>query len=158
MIGQAFIIEHGRPEDAEAVAAVLTSSISALCVPDHGGDPQKVAAWTANKTPEMAARWIADPTGTLLVSRSGGEVAAVGAFVGAVVLLLYVAPQHRFAGHSAALLARMEEAMRQAGVTEAQLSCTRTALPFYRARGWTEAGPEDMSFGIPSTPMTKQLT
>jgi len=154
----ALTIEHARTEDAEAVAAVLTSSIAQLCVADHRGDRQKIAAWTANKTPLMAARWIADPAGTILVSRNGGEVAAVGAFVGAVVLLLYVAPQHRFAGHSTALLASMEEAMGHAGVTEARLSSTRTALPFYRARGWSAAGLEDMTFGMPSTPMTKRLT
>lgn len=150
-------IERARADDAEAMAAVLSASIAELCAADHGGEPHKVAAWTRNKTPRMAARWIADPAGTVLLSRAGGEVAAVGGYVGDVVLLLYVAPAHRFAGHSAALLARMEGEMRAAGVVEARLSSTRTALPFYRARGWVAAGPEDMAFGMPSTPMTKRL-
>jgi len=153
----AFRIEPARPEDAAAVAAVLRASITDLCTPDHGDDAGKVAAWTENKTPEMAERWIADSAGTFLVSRAGEEIAAVGAFVENVVLLLYVAPVHRFAGHSDALLSRMEAAMREAGVEEGRLSSTRTALDFYRSRGWMEAGPEDLSFGTPSIPMTKRL-
>lgn len=151
------VVEEARAEDAEAVAAVLRASIARLCASDHNGDPERIAAWTRNKTPGQVARWIADPAGTLLVSRAGGEVAAAGAFAGEEILLLYVAPEHRLAGHSTALLARMEALMRKAGVEVARLSSTRTAHRFYRARGWEDAGPEDHAFGMPSRPMTKRL-
>ena len=151
-------IERARPDDAAAIADVLTRSIAELCAADHGGDAARIAAWTRNKTPAMAARWIADPVGTCLVSRvAERDVAAVGAYVGCVVLLLYVAPSHRFGGHSARLLAYMEAEMRASGLTEARLSATRTALAFYRARGWIVSGPEEAPFGMPATPMTKRL-
>jgi len=152
------VIERAQPEDADAVANVLRESIALLCTADHGGDPVKIDKWTRNKTPAMAARWIADPVGTCLVSRVGAAgVAAVGGWVDGAVLLLYVAPAHQGLGHGGCLLARMESDMLAAGVDVARLTSTRTALGFYRARGWLVTGAEDAPFGMPATPMAKRL-
>jgi len=132
------VIEQATAEEAPAIATLLVASISELCGKDHGDDPDRVAAWTQNKTADSVRGWLADPRVTVLVSRTGTGIAAVGAFSGDAVLLTYVAPDHRFAGHSKALLARMEALMGSAGVVRARLTSTATARPFYGAAGWRD--------------------
>lgn len=53
-------IRRATPEDAEAACQVLRRSITELCIADHQGDAQSLAAWLANKTPENVRRWTAN--------------------------------------------------------------------------------------------------
>lgn len=151
-------IRPACPGDAQAAAALLRDGIRRLCRADHGDDPEKVAAWCANKTPEAVAAWIADPGQHLLVAEADGGLIGVAAFRrDGRVTLNYVAPAARFRGVSTALLARIETDLAGLGLAEARLDSTRTALIFYRARGWrqTAALTGDPSRGIP---MQKRLT
>jgi GNAT superfamily N-acetyltransferase len=150
-------IDAAQPADAAAIADLLVASITALCGPDHGHDPARVRAWTANKTAARAAQWIADPAVTVLVSRVGPDVAAVGAFRGDAVLLNYVAPAHRFAGHSKALLAEMESLMTKAGIARGRLTSTATAHPFYTAAGWRDVEDTPSAEGREGHAMVKEL-
>ena len=137
--------------DAPGIAALLIRSISALCTPDHGDDPAAVAEWTANKTPDNVARWIAAPGMIALVAVDETGLAGVAmADEAGAVHLNYVDPARRFNGVSAALLAALEARLREAGVRTARLTSTKTALPFYLRRGWTAAGDE-------ADALTKQL-
>jgi GNAT superfamily N-acetyltransferase len=144
--------------DVEAMSRVLIASITGLCAPDHAGDPQLIAAWTANKTPAMVEAMLRTPGVRLFVAERDGEIAAVGAILrDDEVGLNYVAPAHRFAGVSKALLAAMEETMRAGGITEARLSSTETAHRFYRATGWRNSGAPRPDRPLAGWPMTKRL-
>lgn len=150
-------VRAARPEDAPRISAVLISSIRELCAPDHEGDAAAIDAWIANKTPEQVAVWLEGGHG-VRVALHGEEIAAVGAVSGAgEVLLLYVAPEHRGKGHSAALLEVLEAELRDAGHQEATLVSTKTAHGFYLRHGWRNDGPEVACFRTRGQPMRKRL-
>lgn len=150
-------VRPARPEDVPAMSRVLTDSITELCRADHGGDPAAIARWTANKTEAGVATMLARPGFSMLVADLDGAIAGVGAVTENQIALNYVAPAHRFAGVSAALLGTMEAALAGAGHAEALLDSTSTARHFYLKRGWVEAGPMQSYFGIPAWPMKKRL-
>lgn len=144
--------------DISAMSEVLTRSITELCVLDHGNDPAAIAAWTANKTPEGVRRMLENPDVQLFVAEHDGVVAAVGCVQdGNEIGLNYVHPDHRFMGVSRGLLAAMEQAIREAGMTEAKLKATQTAHAFYRANGWQDAGDLHTARWIDAWPMRKGL-
>jgi hypothetical protein len=142
-------------DDAPTMSAVLIDSITQLCVADHKNDPEALASWLANKTPESVSGWFASPTSTLLVAERHGEIAAVGSYsTERRILLNYVSPRHRLAGVSKAMLAAMEERL---GPGEARLDSSATAREFYLAAGWEENGPPEPYRYIPGYPMRKVL-
>ena len=139
------------------MSVVLTRSITELCGADHRNDAAIIAGWTANKTPEGVGRMLANPDMLMLVAEQG-EIVAVGAIDRAgAVRLNYVSPDHRFTGASKALLAAMEQELRERGVGVATLESTATARRFYRAAGWVDAGEPDRSGAIVGYPMEKRL-
>jgi hypothetical protein len=143
-------------DDVPAMSAVLIASITELCTADHKDNPEALASWLANKTPEGVAKWFGSPTSTLLVAERNGEIAAVGSYsTERKILLNYVSPRHRFAGVSKALLAAMEERL---GPGEARLDSSATARQFYRDAGWTENGPPEPYGFVPGYPMRKVLS
>ena len=151
-------LRPAEPRDAAAAAAVMRASIRRLCAADHGDDPDRVAAWCANKTAAHFRRWLADPRTRLFVAELDGRLAAVGSVsTDGEVLLNYVAPRARFRGASSALLARLEAELAALGHTEARLDSTATAHRFYRARGWTDAGAPVTWRGMKAWPMRKPL-
>lgn len=93
-----FGIRRARAADADEAAAVLRASISALCVADHGNDPECLARWLANKTPRNIRSWIEGP-GNFVVAVEHGRIVGVGASVPlGEVTLNYVLPEARFRG------------------------------------------------------------
>lgn len=138
------------------MSAVLIASITELCEADHRNDPQLLAGWRENKSPERVAQWFESPASTLLVAERNGEIAAVGGYFASdrVVSLNYVAPAHRFAGVSTALLAAIEAGL---GSGEASLESTQTARRFYESRGWHVVGGLAKHRGIDGYPMRKLL-
>jgi len=137
---------------------VMAASITQLCGPDHGGDAALIAAWTSNKTRENVMRWIFTAGSTLLSAKFDGKIAGVGSYeAGGRILLNYVSPDYRGAGVSTALLTEMETALAAAGCAEGRLVSTKTALAFYRARGWANDGPMTPAEPVPGYPMTKRL-
>lgn len=138
------------------MSAVLIDSITELCVADHHNNPEALASWLANKTPDGVAKWFANPAGTMLVAERNGEIAACGSIniADRMILLNYVSPRHRFAGVSKALLADMEARL---GPGEAKLESSATARRFYLAHGWVEDGPPVPHRFIPGYPMRKVL-
>lgn len=157
-MNDALVIRSPAAADAPAMSAVLSASIRELCGADHGDDPAALAGWLENKTPESVAGWIAAGRARLLLAERRGAAVGVGGWLpeGRIVLL-YVAPAARFAGVSAALLARMERDIAAAGLAEARLESTATALRFYRARGWRRDGPPVAGRGGAAHPLLKTL-
>jgi len=151
-------VRPARPEDAAAAAAVMRTSIRRLCAADHRGETGRVAAWCANKTAAQFRRWLANPDTRLFVTELDGRIVAVGGIsAGGEVLLNYVAPSARFRGASTALLARLEAELAVLGHAEGRLESTATALRFYRARGWQDAGGPVERYGMPGQLMRKRL-
>lgn len=145
--------------DAPAMSRVLIASIRDLCGADHGDDPQIIARWTANKTPESLSRWIEHKETWLLLAERDGDLAGVGGATEAgVVILNYVSPDHRRTGVSRTMLTGLETILRDRGVVEGRLESTLTAHPFYRAMGWRDAGEAISRFGMPGQPMVKRLS
>lgn len=147
-------------EDAAAACEVMRRSISELCVPDHGNDPEFLRRWLANKTPEVVAAWIRRPKSSVLVAVDGEAILAVGCVTDkGEILLNYVSPDVRFRGVSRAMMRELEARARKRGNSECRLFSTATAFPFYRAGGYRETGPVQVRFGMSSCyPMTKRLT
>lgn len=136
------LVRPAQPEDVPAMSHVLIASITELCGADHGNDPHKIAAWTANKTPDGVATMLARDGLTLFVAEMDGSVAAVGATTDrGEIALNYVVPAARFRGLSKALLAALEADLVDRGYAEGRLEATRTALRFYLSQGWTAAEP-----------------
>ena len=153
-----FEVRDARVEDACEAAKVLVRSITQLCHDDHQGDPDRIARWTRNKTPENVARWIADPNLLTLVAVEDAGVAAIG---GAMrpdhILLNYVDPSCRLRGAGTLLMAELEVRLRDAGAEILHLESTRTARGFYLSRGWREAGETVDKFGMPGFRMVKRV-
>ena len=148
-------VRLAEPRDAAAISILLVDSITRLCAADHHNDPDILSRWLANKTPEGVGLWFANPDNTMLVAERDDELAAAGAFnTSREIILNYVAPAHRFAGVSSALLAAIEAAL---GAGEATLSSTATALQFYKSRGWIVTGDREAWAGMTAYPMRKML-
>jgi GNAT superfamily N-acetyltransferase len=151
-------IRPARPNDADEISRVLRASIEKLCFADHRGDEQKIGRWTANKTVEPVAEWIAAPEPTLLLAVESGGIVCVGGYLDeGKIVLNYVAPETRFRGISKAMLARIEAELAANGVSEAPLESTATAHRFYRAAGWRNDGPPQLKFDLPCHAMIKSL-
>ncbi len=143
--------------DVFDLSTILCSSIRHLCGADHNNDPQIIADWTANKTPESLRRWLAGDH-TFWLATLNGAAAGVGAVSStADISLLYVSPQAVGQGAGAALLAQLEATAQNAGHRTAFLSSTATAQGFYAKHGWTSAGPADPGPFGPSYPMQKNI-
>ena len=153
------IVRDATPPDAVAACEVLRASISELCVADHGNDPEIVARWLANKTPENLASRIADPAASLLVAVEGEVILAVGGVKNdGEITLNYVSPAARFRGASSVLLKALEERARQHGNRDCRLLSTETAHRFYCDRGYVGTGAPQGKFGTASSyPMSKKI-
>ena len=134
-----FDIREARVEDAAAACDVLRRSITELCAADHRGNPEWLAGWLANKTPENVATWISDPGNVVYVALDDGRIAGVAAMnKTGRISLNYVSPDARFRGVSKALLAALEAKAAALGLLQCTLESTKTALRFYRAAGYRE--------------------
>jgi GNAT superfamily N-acetyltransferase len=153
-------IRDATPEDADEVCEVLRRSIIELCAADHRDDPDLLAAWLSNKTPDTVAVWMRRADASYLVAVDGEAIAAVGAVTDSgEILLNYVSPAARFRGASGALLAALEARAAARGAGRCSLISTETARRFYRARGYDEFGAPVRKFGMDSGyPMAKSLS
>ncbi|QUD86123.1 GNAT family N-acetyltransferase [Phenylobacterium montanum] len=151
-------IRPARAAEAADICAVVRASIIELCVEDHHGDPEILAAWLANKTPENVARWLANPANINLVAVEGEAILAAGCVTtGGEVILNYVSPAARLRGVSTALLAALEDEARRQGCTACDLDSTTTAHRFYAARGYADRTEPVTKFGLTAWPMRKTL-
>lgn len=150
-------VRRARVFDVFDLSRVLIRSITALCAADHQNDPDNVALWTANKSPEAIRGWI--EAGALLwLAERDGTVAGIGGIRdGQEISLLYVDPDHIGCGVGSALLAKLESELSKAGCRVAYLDATRTACDFYAARGWKPSGEPGDWNGISQFPMRKSL-
>ena len=151
-------IREAKGSDAHQCSEVLCASIRELCVADHKGDEQIISQWISNKTEENLQAWILDQGTKFFVSESGNEVLGVGAInLPDEVALNYVSPRFRYQGLSRAMLAVLENALREAGCAKAQLTITITSHEFYQASGWADVKVTHSWPGLKSHIMEKDL-
>ncbi len=96
-----------RPEDAPAASEVICASIRRLCAADHQGDPDAIASWLSNKSPDGLAAMIDDPFATVWLAERERSIVAVGqttrpghAEGAGKITLNYVVPAARHTGAS----------------------------------------------------------
>ena len=151
-------VRPARPDEAKAIAKLVRGSIAELCVDDHDGDEEKLAQWLATKTADNIAAWIAAPDLSVVVIGCSTGLAAVGCCRDdGVILRNYVSPFYRFQGLSGRMLDYLEASIAARGLATAGLVSTRTAIPFYRQRGWEAYGDPIPCAGVVGQPMKKDL-
>jgi GNAT superfamily N-acetyltransferase len=144
--------------DASRIAALLRASIVQLCAADHGNRDEPLRQWLANKTTPNVETWVSNPDNIMLVAEVRSAMAGVGCLrTDGYIALNYVSPDHRFLGVSKAMLAALENQARNLALSMVNLESTKTALDFYRATGFTEAGEPSTKNDLPAYPMTKRL-
>jgi GNAT superfamily N-acetyltransferase len=148
------------PEHAAAACDVVRRSIAGLCAADHRHDPETLAAWLANKTPDRFERMIGDPERHCVVALESDAVRGFGALSReGEVRVLYVDPGTAGRGAGSLMLRRLEEQAAAWGATEVFLNSSLTARGFYAARGYEPAGDPRPGFGVTRMwPMKKRLT
>jgi GNAT superfamily N-acetyltransferase len=152
------IVRIATDNDVEAACRVLRRSIEALCGADHGGDDEALRSWLANKTPDHLRSWIHAPEQRVLVAEEDDLILGVGAASTAgEITLNYVSPEARFRGVSKAILAALEDFLRENGRDRARLWSTRTAHAFYRQAGYEDDGAPKSWGKLAAQPMTKRL-
>jgi GNAT superfamily N-acetyltransferase len=128
-------------DDAPAACNVLIRSITELCVEDHHNDPDLLASWLKNKTIRNVAAWISSPNLCCVVGVDESGICGFGSASRlGEVLLCYVDPRARFLGVSSMMLEALEVQALSWGLSQLQLTATRTALRFYKRRGYVVAG------------------
>jgi len=145
--------------DTERALYVLHRSITLSCVADHQNDPQTLAHWLANKTPEYFERWLADPASAMFVAELEGSVRCLGKVTRAAKLeLCYVEPGFERRRVGSSLLHALEARARSWGLTKLHLNSSLAACPFYARRGYESSGPPVPWLGtVRSFPFVKQL-
>jgi GNAT superfamily N-acetyltransferase len=152
-------VRQARPDDVAAVLNVLRRSITELCTADHHDDPEVLARWLRNKTPEAFASWLNDPDGVLLVAEHGGAVRAVSSLQrSGKINLCYVEPGFEGFGLGGALMASMEQQAQIWALGELRLESTLAARPFYERLGFVADGEPACGVGsLRCYPYRKQL-
>lgn len=137
------IVRSARSEDAQAAIEVLRCSISELCFPDHGSDPEILSGWLANKTSADFEVWLESTQSVIVVAQDEtANMLGVGAAnTSGEITLNYVHPDARFTGVSTAILAWLERWLLERDVSRVALQSTRTAHAFYLSRGYRDDGP-----------------
>jgi GNAT superfamily N-acetyltransferase len=132
-------IRNARLGDAVAAAELLQRSITQLCAPDHRNDPEILAPWLRNKTPENLALWIGRPSNSVLVAVKAATLLGIGIVTDrGEITLNYVSPDARFQGVTRALLAAMEARALALGNAAVVLTSTVTARRFYLSAGYLD--------------------
>lgn len=136
------VVRSATVFDVFEMSAVLTRSITELCEADHQGDPDQIAEWTANKSPEHIRNWLRGAHHIWVAELDGRLCAVAGTSPEGEVSVLYVDPWAVGRGLGTALLAKAEHHLKEIGFAQASLESTTTALEFYRCHGWVRSSGE----------------
>jgi GNAT superfamily N-acetyltransferase len=152
-------IRDAIAEDAPAACEILRRSIAELCVADHRGNSELLAAWLSSKTPQNVLAWIERPDSSLLVAvDDSGAILGVGSVTdGGEITLNYVSPDARFFGVSRAMLKALEDRAAAHGAARCVLTSTQTARRLYLGAGYVEDETSAVKFGISGHSMSKNL-
>lgn len=152
-------VREADPKDADAVVEVVRRSIEELCAADHRDDPNTLAMWLANKTPQHFLSWLSSADNFCVVAEANGRLSGVGLLHrSGEIYLFYLAPGAQRQGIGKAIHAALEEKANLWGVRRLHLESTVLARPFYEALGYHQVGAATLRFGVlPGYPYEKEL-
>lgn len=142
-------IREARPEDADAAIDIVRSSIETLCVADHQNDPDTLARWLANKTPQSFRGWLANPENFCVVAAEERGPSGVGLLRrDGELVLFFLAPGTQRQGVGTLIYQALEKRAIEWGLSRLHLGSTSMARPFYEAMGFRSTGPAKTVFGV----------
>jgi GNAT superfamily N-acetyltransferase len=150
---------EARLEDADAAIEVVRRSIEALCAADHRNDPDTLARWLANKTPQSFQGWLANPQNFCVVAVGERGLSGVALLHReGEIMLFYLSPGMQRRGVGTLLYQALEQKANQWGLGRLHLDSTFMARSFYEALGFRSTGPVKRAFGVlQSYPYEKSL-
>lgn len=132
------VVREMRDEDARAFLEVHHAAVRHIAVDDY--PPQVIEAWAPLPITEAAVAAVAaNPEGEIrFVAESDGCLVGLACVILAdgELRACYVAPEAARKGVGSALLAKIEETARNAGLTHLHASSSLTAESFYRSQGY----------------------
>jgi putative acetyltransferase len=149
-----FQLRPGRPDDALAILEAQRSAIRQTAASVYS--PAIIDEWApvviVRERVEAFQRWIERGEELIVVAMEpAGQVIGFGSIVPAISELraVYVDAGHGSQGVGRALLARLEELARAAGLAELRMDASINAVPFYEANGFIslESGEHIMPSG-----------
>src|SRR5687767_886219 len=144
------MVRPAEPKDAAAAVDVLRRSITQLCKADHRDDPDTLAAWLSNKTPENFLSWLENVDSYCVVAEADDALAGVALLHrSGEINLLYLAPGAQRRGIGNALHAALEKRANAWCVPKLCLESTALACPFYEALGYRRLATAGSRFGVP---------
>ena len=152
--GLPFQLRLGRPDDAAAILETQRSAIRQTAASAYS--PAIIDEWApaviVRERVDTFRRWIERGEELIVVAMEpAGEIIGFGSIVPANSELraVYVDAAYGGQGVGRALLARLEELARDAGVAELRMDASINAVPFYEANGFIslERGEHVMSSG-----------
>jgi len=151
-------VRTARPSDAEAACRLLRAAIARTCAPDHGHDPDTLAAWLSNKTPSQVAAWIASAANHGLVAQADVAVTGIALLTRkGRIALLHVDPDRQLRGTGSALLAALERQARAWGLAELRVDATGSARGFFERHGYRPGAPVRTAYGIDAVSFARRL-
>lgn len=141
-------IRLAATSEADKACKVLRRCISQCCIEDHRNDPEILARWLGNKTPDIVADWFAWPSHHALVAVDGDAILGVAMLSRpGKMVLLHVDPDWRLRGVGKALLQALEARASRFGATALRVASTVSARSFYEHHGYQVVGTTPAIFG-----------
>jgi len=149
-----FQLRPGRPDDALGILTAQRSAIRQTAASAYS--PVIIDEWApaviVNERVQTFQRWIERGEELIVVATASvGEIIGFGSIVptNSELRAVYVDAAYGGQGVGGALLARLEELARDAGLTELRMDASINAVPFYEANGFIslEPGEHIMSSG-----------
>ena len=142
-------VRAAEPKDADAAVDVVRRSITQLCKADHRDDPDTLADWLSNKTPQNFLSWFTSADNYCVVADANDAIAGVALLHrGGEIKLFYLAPGAQRRGIGNALHAALEEKANAWGLSKLYLESTSFACPFYEALGYRRLATARSRFGV----------
>jgi GNAT superfamily N-acetyltransferase len=152
--GLPFQLRLGRPDDAAAILETQRSAIRQTAASAYSADiiDEWAPAVIVRERVDVFQRWIERGDELIVVAlEPAGKIIGFGSIVTANSELRAVYVDAAFGGRGVgrALLGRLEELARHAGVAELRMDASINAVPFYEANGFIslERGDHVMSSG-----------
>ncbi len=148
-------IRSFRPDDAEAVASIVNTTMQRSNAADYPADviDRLVAYNTAAKHRSL----VEAGRETLVAAYAAGRLIGTGALDAGELATLFVLPEAQGLGVGRQLVDAIERLARERGLAEVTLRSSVTAVEFYERMGFSRLGPPHDTPSGTQIPMGKPL-